>query len=218
MELIQVDALQPQALQAAFNRAPQMVGTTIRDPGSWSRSHQRPLFVAKNRTTRRVGIQRLRDHQLVGLGAVTIRSVHKIHTKFDRSMENSIDMPSIPWFPPTNPPHRCIAPKPNRLTVKSPRPIVPARAAPLCCDGRFICWLQCLRFVRVSSLWESGSWDRRAYRASPLPFQLGKAERCSSRPVLEVDGSRRWSPPTPTSMVLSAGSHTNVCSVPDPDR
>src|SRR3954464_9235539 len=26
------------------------------------------------------------------------------------------------------------------------------------------------------------------------------------------------SPPTPTSIVRSAGSHTNVCSVPDPDR
>jgi hypothetical protein len=39
MELIQIDALQPQALQAAFNRAPQMVGAAVFDPGSavWSR-------------------------------------------------------------------------------------------------------------------------------------------------------------------------------------
>ena len=34
MELVQIDAIQPQALQTAFNRPPQMVGATVRDPGS----------------------------------------------------------------------------------------------------------------------------------------------------------------------------------------
>jgi hypothetical protein len=34
-------------------------------------------------------------------------------------------------LPQAESPHRRIAPKPNRLTVKSPRPIVPATAAPL---------------------------------------------------------------------------------------
>ena len=45
MELIQIDALQPQALQAAFNRAPQMVGATIRDQER-GLGRTKPPFVA----------------------------------------------------------------------------------------------------------------------------------------------------------------------------
>jgi hypothetical protein len=98
MELIQIDALQPQALQASFNRASQIVGATVRDPGPAIWSNQATF--RGNDQTRRVRIQGLRDHRLVRFGAVTIGSVDKVHAKLDRGMQNPIGVFSIPWSSP----------------------------------------------------------------------------------------------------------------------
>ncbi|MDB5947506.1 MAG: hypothetical protein JWQ33_2532, partial [Ramlibacter sp.] len=59
VELIQIDALQTQALQTAFDRAAQVVGAAVRNPGSTVWSYQttfRPYDQARG-----IGIQRLRD-------------------------------------------------------------------------------------------------------------------------------------------------------------
>ena len=99
MELIQIDALQPQALQAAVNRAPQMFGATVRNPRSAAWSQQATL--RRNDQTRRVRMQGLRYHRLVRLRAITIRCIDKIHAKLDGAMQNPIGLPSIPWSSPS---------------------------------------------------------------------------------------------------------------------
>src|SRR6476659_5930281 len=98
MELIQIDPLQPQALQAALDRAPQMLGTTVLDPGAtiWSQK----TALGGNNQARWIGMQRLRDQQLVCFRAVAICRVDEIHAKLDRAPQNPTGVISISWHSP----------------------------------------------------------------------------------------------------------------------
>ena len=80
MQLVQRYAVQLQALEAAVERAPEMLGAAVGIPGR----RTRPKQVAFRRDDDVLGIrvQRLGDQLLVHMWTVAVRGVEEVHAQF----------------------------------------------------------------------------------------------------------------------------------------
>jgi hypothetical protein len=86
VQLVKIDALELEPLEAAFERLAQMLGARIGYPlGGLGRS--KPPF-GRDYQVLRIRMQCLGDHLLVDVRAVTVRSVEEVVTKFVRALQH----------------------------------------------------------------------------------------------------------------------------------
>src|SRR5215467_16362069 len=86
VELIDVNALQPQPFQAAFDRLSQMRWSCI--VGPLVRSRPIPPSLRRNHQIFGIGVQCFCDDFLVHVGAVGIRGVNEIHLELGSSTQD----------------------------------------------------------------------------------------------------------------------------------
>src|SRR3989442_1263601 len=86
MELIEIDALQPQALQAAFQILFEFFGSAVGVPaaGAWSRY---AAFAADDQAFR-IGMQGFGDQDLAGMGAVAFGGVEEVDAELCRAPQH----------------------------------------------------------------------------------------------------------------------------------
>jgi hypothetical protein len=88
MQLVQIDALDAQALEAAVERAAQVLGAPIAVPAAGARAHQASL--GANDDARGVGEERLGDDALGNLRAVAVGGVQEVDAELDGPDEQSL--------------------------------------------------------------------------------------------------------------------------------
>src|SRR5438309_5995887 len=86
MELIEIDALQPQALQAAFQVLLEFFGSAVGVPaaGAWSRY---AAFAADDEAFR-IGMQGFGDQDLAGMRAVAFGGVEEVDAELCRAPQH----------------------------------------------------------------------------------------------------------------------------------
>src|SRR5437773_6657034 len=126
VKLIEVDALEPQALQAPVQRPAQMLGAAVRVPTAPARSHD-PALGADDEALR-IGIQGFRDEGFGSVRPVAVGGVEEIDSELERPMQQELRRARIGRRAPMSPPSGVtrIAPKPTPPTVWSPRRRAPA--------------------------------------------------------------------------------------------
>ena len=113
VQLVEIDPLQPQPLQAPVNTLLQILRPPVRHPlpGAWP---GKPAL-GRDDDSFRVRMQRFSDQELARLRPVGIGGIDQVHVQLDRAFENSACL--IPIFRPTPDP---VASDPHRA---KPKPI-----------------------------------------------------------------------------------------------
>jgi len=87
VELVEVDALQPQAAQASFAGFPQVLGPAVLNPAIGARPVESSF--CGNHQVRWIRKERLGDDLLTHVRAVRIGGVDEIHAQLDRAPEDA---------------------------------------------------------------------------------------------------------------------------------
>src|SRR5215211_324354 len=125
MELIQRDLFQLQPAQASLTGLDQMFRSTVSRPLSGAGALQATLGCDHQIVWIRV--ERLMDELFADVGPVRVGGVNEIDAQLDRTTQHRLRLLGVGWRTPMPSPVIRIAPKPRRLTVRSPpTSIVPA--------------------------------------------------------------------------------------------
>src|SRR5579864_4073195 len=100
MQLINIDAVQSQSLEATLDSFPKVRGSRIVGPliGTWAIP---PAFGSDHQAAR-VGIQCFGNQFLTDKGSVRIRSIDEIDVEFDGAAQNRKRSLAILWRPPNS--------------------------------------------------------------------------------------------------------------------
>jgi len=86
VQLVEVDALELQALQAAGEISFKLLRAAIGIPAAGARSGQTAL--GRDHQPLRIGMERLGDQHLVGARPVALRRVDELHAELDRPAQH----------------------------------------------------------------------------------------------------------------------------------
>ena len=120
MELVEVDALEPQPLQRAVARLAQVLGASVVDPPVGARAHLSAL--GRDHEPIRVRVQGFRDQLLADVGPVRVGRVDQRHAELNRAPKHRQRLIVVTRRPPdalTGDPHRA-KPKPVHLEATDP--------------------------------------------------------------------------------------------------
>src|ERR1700723_1130559 len=110
VQLIDVDALQPQPLQASFERPREVFGAGIMGPLAWARAL--PSALGRDDQSGLIRIERLGDQLFRCPGAIGIRGVNQVYIELDRPLQSSKGRRSVRGWSPdagSGDAHRAIA-------------------------------------------------------------------------------------------------------------
>src|SRR5215475_7104467 len=86
MELVEIDALELQSLEAALAGLAQVLGPSVRDPLRRAGTQQSTL--GRDHQAARIGCETLRDQPLADLGSIGIGGVDEVDAELDRAAQH----------------------------------------------------------------------------------------------------------------------------------